>query len=429
MNAHSSVPSASRPTPSSGASGGAEAYFGFDELFYSRTDSRGVIQAGNDIFQRVSGFTWPELLGAPHRIVRNPDTPRGVFRMLWDSIQKGRSLGAYVTNRTKSGDYYWVFAIILPIEGGYLSVRLKPSSKMFDKIRDVYAVVTERERREKLDPEDSARLLREFAAAEGFSSYTSLMAYALGQELIAINQNRGLEQDRRTRILTDMNAALEKATEQQTGLLRSFEALQSIPNNMRIVASRLEPSGGPVSAISENYKASSVVIAERLRAFVVGRDNTCDLMSREVARALFLLGSSRVISEMNGAMGQSKPVEGIDWAFERDLLAGLERNCNVEARAAMASAAEIAGRLNRTSADIRRQMLGLDTIRVLGRVECGRMRDTSGGLSATIDQLDTFHADIKNRLELIMRLSEVIENSISSFLRVDFAEGRGSATA
>lgn len=407
-----------------GAGQGVEAFFGYEELFYSRTDKRGVIQAGNDIFQRVAGFEWSELLGAPHRIVRHPDMPRGVFRILWDAIQKGHSIGAYVKNRTHAGDFYWVFAIILPIEDGYLSVRLKPSSEVFDRIKAFYADLVQRERREGLDPEASAHVLRDFAAGQGFSSYTSLMAYALGQEIIALSRQRKTEQDRRTRILTDMNAALEKATQQQTGLLRSFEALQSIPNNMRIVASRLEPSGGPVSAISENYKASSVVIAERLRAFVVGRDNTCDLMSREVARALFLLGSSRVISEMNAAMSQARPVAGIDWAKERELLAGLEESCGRRAREAMASAGEMAARLNRTSAEIRRQMLGLDTIRVLGRVECGRMRDANGGLSATIDQLDTFHADIKNRLELIMRLSEVIESSISAFLRVDFGEAR-----
>ena len=425
MTAHAMVPSErGRPATDLSAAGegstGGEAYFGFDQMFYSRTDKRGVIQAGNDIFQRVAGFDWSDLLGAPHKIVRHPDTPRAVFRIIWDAIQKGHSLGAYVKNRTKNGDYYWVFAVILPTPDGYLSVRLKPSSEIFERVKVFYGELSRRERREGLDPEVSADMLRAFAAAEGFSSYTRLMAYALGQELIALNRLRNAEQDRRTRILTDMNTALEKATQQQTGLLRSFEALQSIPNNMRIVASRLEPSGGPVSAISENYKASSVVIAERLRAFVVGRDNTCDLMSREVARALFLLGASRVIAEMSGVMGQATPVTGIDWDRERTLLTELEGTCSVQARVAMASAAEMAARLNRTSAEIRRQMLGLDTIRVLGRVECGRMRDANGGLAATIDQLDTFHADIKNRLELIMRLSEVIESSISAFLRVDF---------
>ena len=83
-----------------------EASFAFEELFYSRTDPRGVIRSGNDVFQRISGFEWPELIGAPHRIVRHPDTPRAVFRILWDAIQKGNPMGAYVKNRTKSGEFY-----------------------------------------------------------------------------------------------------------------------------------------------------------------------------------------------------------------------------------------------------------------------------------------------------------------------------------
>ena len=112
-----------------------EVPFGFEELFYSRTDKRGVIQAGNDIFQRIAGFDWSEMLGAPHKIVRHPDTPRAVFRILWDALAKGYPMGAYVKNRTKSGDFYWVFAVVMPIEEGFLSLRMKPSSPTFDVVR------------------------------------------------------------------------------------------------------------------------------------------------------------------------------------------------------------------------------------------------------------------------------------------------------
>jgi aerotaxis receptor len=216
-------------------------------------------------------------------------------------------------------------------------------------------------------------------------------------------------------------------TQEQTKLLRSFDALQSIPNNMRIVASRLEPSGGPVSTISENYRASSMVISGRLRSFVAGRDNLCDRVSRQAALALFLLGSNRVLAEMNAGFAEATPVEGIDWAREREVLRQLEASTRVDARTAMEKAVVHVGELSRASADIRRLMLGLDTIRVLGRVECGRMRDTGGGLSATIDQLDVFHSDIKSRLESIMRLSEEIAVSMNRFLRGE--SGRGDSAA
>ncbi len=394
-----------------------EASFAFEELFYSRTDPRGVIRSGNDVFQRISGFEWPELIGAPHRIVRHPDTPRAVFRILWDAIQKGNPMGAYVKNRTKSGEFYWVFAVVMPLNDGYISVRLKPSSETFEKVRSWYEAYSQRERAENIDIETSAANLRQVAQMSGFSSYTSFMAFALGQELAARDAALRREKDGRTQILLEMNEALERSTAQQVKLLRSFEALQSIPNNMRIVASRLEPSGGPVSAISENYRASSVVISERLRSFVAGDGNLCDKMSREVARALFLMGCNRVLSELNRTFVAAEPVEGVDWVFEREELEGLERTCTSDGRQAMEKATELARALNRSSAEIRRQMLGLDTIRVLGRVECGRMRDLNGGLSATIDQLDSFHADIKERLESIMQLSETIENTMSTYLR------------
>ncbi|WP_444452762.1 PAS domain-containing protein [Rhodobacter capsulatus] len=394
-----------------------EAYFGFDELFYSRTDKRGVILAGNDVFHRVSGFEWKDILGAPHKVVRHPDTPRGVFRILWHALGAGHPMGAYVKNRAKNGDVYWVFAVLMPTDDGYLSVRLKPSTPLSDRIREDYVKLSARERAERLDPEVSAGELRAMAAAEGYSTYTSYMAFALGKELAARDAKLGRPADPRTLRLIEMNTSLEKVTQEQMKLLRSFEALQSIPNNMRIVASRLEPSGGPVSAISENYKASSMVISERLRSFVAGRDNLCERVSRQAARALFLLGSNRVLKEMNSNFRDAVKVEGIDWTHERKLLRELEERSRHDTRQAMERAVGHAEELSRSSAEIRRLMLGLDTIRVLGRVECGRMRDSSGGLSATIDQLDIFHADIKNRLESIMRLSEEIGSSMNQFLR------------
>ena len=36
------------------------------------------------------------------------------------------------------GAYYWVMALITPIDGGLLSIRLKPSGKLFETVRQVY---------------------------------------------------------------------------------------------------------------------------------------------------------------------------------------------------------------------------------------------------------------------------------------------------
>lgn len=93
---------------------GVERNFRDDELIVSKTDLQGRITYCNDVFMRVAGFKEHELLGKPHSIVRHPGMPRCVFKLLWDTIANGREIFAYVLNRAKNGDHYWVFAHVTP---------------------------------------------------------------------------------------------------------------------------------------------------------------------------------------------------------------------------------------------------------------------------------------------------------------------------
>jgi hypothetical protein len=40
--------------------------------------------------------------------------PRCVFKLLWDTVQGGHEIFAYVLNRSKNGDHYWVDAHVTP---------------------------------------------------------------------------------------------------------------------------------------------------------------------------------------------------------------------------------------------------------------------------------------------------------------------------
>jgi aerotaxis receptor len=94
----------------------------------SRTDAKGIITHVHDDFVVLSGFTRAELVGQPHNIVRHPDMPQEAFRDLWDTLQAGRPWTGVVKNRCKNGDHYWVKATATPTsDGGYMSVRVKPS--------------------------------------------------------------------------------------------------------------------------------------------------------------------------------------------------------------------------------------------------------------------------------------------------------------
>lgn len=96
---------------------GQERTFNQDEIIVSKTDLKGIITYANDVFLRISGYAEAELLGRPHNIVRHPDMPRCVYKFLWDRIQSGGEIFAYVLNRAKNGDHYWVFAHVTPVFG------------------------------------------------------------------------------------------------------------------------------------------------------------------------------------------------------------------------------------------------------------------------------------------------------------------------
>ena len=55
--------------------------------------------------------------------------PKEAFRDMWASLKAGRAWQGMVKNRRKNGDYYWVKATATPRpDGGYMSVRLKPTA-------------------------------------------------------------------------------------------------------------------------------------------------------------------------------------------------------------------------------------------------------------------------------------------------------------
>lgn len=93
---------------------GVERTFEEDEIIVSKTDLKGHITYANEVFLRLAGYSEDEVMGAPHALIRHPDMPRAVFKLLWDTLATGKEIFAYVVNRSKNGDHYWVLAHVTP---------------------------------------------------------------------------------------------------------------------------------------------------------------------------------------------------------------------------------------------------------------------------------------------------------------------------
>ena len=114
------------------------------ELIVSKTDTKGRITYGNELFIKLSGYSQQELANAPHNIIRHPQMPQIIFKTLWDTIQAGKEINAYVINQSKNGDHYWVMANVTPSYDnnsniiGFYSVRRRPKEEALRVIKPLY---------------------------------------------------------------------------------------------------------------------------------------------------------------------------------------------------------------------------------------------------------------------------------------------------
>lgn len=158
-----------------------EAKFEVNELFFSITDQESTILSGNEVFVRISGYTKEELIGSFHNIIRHPDMPKIIFKTFWDYLKADKPIVAYVKNQTKEGNYYWVLAAVFPLKDRLISIRIKPTTKLFAAAKELYFKLLMAESRGEM--EESGKILPELLHALGYEDYDRFMNDALLHEL------------------------------------------------------------------------------------------------------------------------------------------------------------------------------------------------------------------------------------------------------
>ncbi len=406
----------------------ADVPFETSQLFYSRTDKRGIIKAGNSVFQAISGFDWAQLLDAPHRIVRNYDTPRAIFRVMWALIEANSVAVAYVRNKTAEGRGYWVLAMVLPTADGYLSIRIKPTSPLFALIKEIYRGLSAAEQGEALTVEDSeVRLLDELGAL-GYPSYEAFHKSALLDEFrarsSAVSQKlKGYFAD-----IDRIKKGLQAIKSSQVELMAGVESLRDLPTNMRIVASRLEPSGGPLSAMSDIYNSTSSVLFQEITDFALGQTSISKRMDEAFENACFFKVVTLLVEETMAASAQDDLLEhGVDQGIEVSFLGGVLAQYAAIERDSLQIAERLAQDLNRAAYDLRRSMLGLDTIRVMGLVESGRLGSEGSRIGATMEQIGDCHSVIIALLQSIKDNAAIVNAGVAG-MRMHFQK-RGALAA
>ena len=81
----------------------------------SKTDINGIITFVNDEFCKISGYSYDELIGQNHNIVRHPEVATSNFETLWQTILSKKPFKATVKNLSKNGSTVYLNTTITPI--------------------------------------------------------------------------------------------------------------------------------------------------------------------------------------------------------------------------------------------------------------------------------------------------------------------------
>jgi aerotaxis receptor len=427
-----------------------ESHFSVEELFVSRTNKKGIIQTGNNVFVRVSDYNLDELVDKPHNVIRHPDMPRCVFKLMWNEIGSGKIFCGYVKNRSKNGKHYWVFACVFPTKSGYISVRLKPTSSLFPEIISLYKDILSFE--EKQGMNEALEYMLKRINEMGFVSYDYFMRHALMTELFSrddkVKANSKKMQTPKSSIeglYIDIQQILERVTgdfkefsRKQFGFTdlqkqisdcaakieSSFLNLESLSINMAIAAHNLGQDGRTLVVVANTFQK---IAAEVLQSFKRFKEMSQEIMN-DSEKAVFTVLSSRALIEMltfqihenlidlqSGKIkSQSELLNLVDDArnMNNEIVKLFTENVH-DQRQFLGNLQT----LSKSATEIKDLITRLDLIRVGGKLEGERSQKIADLFGPFIDQMNEFILPIDEPLKNLIESSRTSSEAFDTFVQ------------
>ena len=80
------------------------------------TSLDGAISYVNPRFTEITGFTFDEVIGQNHRILKSGKTPDRIYKEMWETIISGDKWYGEYQNKKKNGDFFWELMSVSPIK-------------------------------------------------------------------------------------------------------------------------------------------------------------------------------------------------------------------------------------------------------------------------------------------------------------------------
>lgn len=420
-----------------------EVDFSSEEIFFSITDKKGIILEGNKVFTRVSGFLKEELINKPHNVIRHPDMPKCIFKLLWDRLKDNKSIVAYVKNKDAKGNYYWVLSNVVPISNGYLSIRIKPQSDFFHKIKDLYAELLRIEKSANMNVAYEKLLVK--VTELGFESYDSFMTRVLSSELFLnkkfINHHEKLDTKKinsdfytevnrnflnkqkdftgileRIKILIHFAPLLKEKTDQ---ILLSCNKLDYISLNMSINSGNLGQQTASVSIISREFQIMVSTIRTQVKKFQdISRDLRTQLELIELEGCFSFLQIKTIENFLSEYFESHQGAEAEMLAVEQNLsilFSLFIDSSNNKSLKSLDKSQSLCKNLLEISNSLKGKIFSLEIAKDLSKIEISRNRSIEGYFDNQIQDIHQFIITNKENIENILTETNKVANDIHLF--------------
>lgn len=411
----------------------AESRFELDELFFSKTNLKGTIESGNDVFVRVSEYEKHEILNKPHSIIRHQDTPRAVFKVFWNFLSSKKPIVAYVKNRSKSGRYYWVLAMAFPMEDGYLSIRLKPTSALFSQVQKIYDQVGYSESINS-DLDQSVQMLSKSLENLGFASYDDFMRVALIEEMISRDRHLSCLKGTEFRSSKDVNRSsvdglielingcttmtrqafgktqaladkMDSLVENSEAISRACATVKFITINLSLSSGNLGDVGRALGVVSVNLETLTKEIADSTAEF----ERAFKAYSISIRDMYFSIATSRFQIDMMKHLADEVIIEAKETGqFTEQHEEFLFSNCKLLQSLVVDSfgkVSEITKQLYETNQfllksihNLRKIITGMSVLHIMGKIELARLKDDTSSISSRLQEMEKLTETLKINL-------------------------------
>lgn len=341
--------------------------------------------------------------------------PRCVFKVFWDFLNANKPIGAYVKNLAADGKYYWVFAFAFPVEGGHLSIRFKPSSPLFETVKNVYQEVLKKEKQTSM--EEAQKYLLHILNENGFEDYEDFMVAAAiselqarDQQLLKTHQHKSYTDPTLARIseisehsnnVLDSNFARaplfregDKTFRTNLALLRGeFQKLKFLSVNMNILAVNFGESAATLSVISEEFSKLATQIEVQVKTFTQFTENlTSAIKSCSEILAALKTQMNMVDFFVKESLGNMDKVEN---AFEgmiqnKDMFVNLFNQSINNLDREMSKLESEMLTIHEQIGGIKKLVRTLEIIKQTGAIESSRQDDIKSSFNVYLQEMTSF---------------------------------------